>query len=309
MVASPSELATVPSIPATSPGRLLLEKIPFLLMAALSSIVTLYAQQQGGATSSIEALPVLNRVANAFVAYLTYIVKTFWPRNLAVMYPLPDALDIWPVMVSGVILAGISIVVIKGARKHPEMVVGWLWFLGTLVPVIGLVQVGRQAMADRYTYIPLIGLFIMVTWGVAEFAANSPFRRTILGIAAGLCLAACSVITWGQLSYWQNSIKLFEHACQVVPNNYVAHFALGNVLAEEGRYPDAAAHLQEALRIAPYFRDAHYSIGKIYLRTGNPDQARYHFTEVLRFDPSHGKARRALESISSPVPENVSGMK
>jgi protein O-mannosyl-transferase len=190
---------------------LLTEKIPFFALATLSSIVTYLVQRHGGAMEAFEALSPSARIANAFVSYITYMVKMLWPVNLAVLYPHPTGWPLWQVLGSVVILIAITVVAIRGIKKRPYVAVGWLWYVGTLVPVIGIVQVGMQAMADRCTYVPLIGLFIIVAWGVPDLLKKWSFRKEALIALPGLCLLFLFLLTWRQVGYWQNSIALYDH--------------------------------------------------------------------------------------------------
>ncbi len=198
---------------------LLTEKIPLFVLAVLSSIVTYLAQYHGGAVGSLEVLPLGARIANAFVSYTAYMVKTLWPTNLAVFYPHPGSWPLWQVLGSVVLLLAITALVIRGAKKRPYAAVGWLWYVGTLVPVTGLVQVGSHAMADRYTYIPLVGLFIIVAWGVPELLKKWPYRKEALIALSALCLLCLFLVTWRQVGYWRNSIALYDHALEVIGRN------------------------------------------------------------------------------------------
>ncbi len=202
---------------------LLTEKIPLFVLAVLSSIVTYLVQHHGGAVESLEAFPPSARVANAFVSYSTYMVKMLWPTNLAVFYPHPRWWPLWQVLGSVVLLIAITVLAIRGAKKRPYAAVGWLWYVGTLVPVIGVVQVGSQAMADRYTYIPLVGLFIIVAWAVPELLKKWPYRKEALIVLSALCLLCLFLVTWRQVGYWRNSIALYDHALEVTDANSLIH--------------------------------------------------------------------------------------
>ncbi|MCX6376570.1 MAG: tetratricopeptide repeat protein, partial [Armatimonadetes bacterium] len=250
--------------------RFVWEKMPLFAMSAASSVITYVAQQKSGAVGEIEAFSVKARVMNAAVSYVSYIGKMLWPSRLSAIYPHPgDALPIWKAVTAAVILVVISVLVIRAGRRHPYMPVGWFWYLVTLIPVIGLVQVGGQAMADRYTYIPLIGLFIMIAWGipgllrVGERASGRVGERTSAYLAIPACLSAAVLIvcTFRQVGYWRNSISLLEHAIAVTPVNYGAHDALGAAFAAEGRYDLAIAQHEAALKIAPDYEVAHNNLG------------------------------------------------
>jgi len=283
-------------------SKLLLEKIPLLALSAASCAVTCLAQRRGGAVGSFEDFPSGVRIANALVAYMGYIVKTVWPRCLAVFYPHPeDTLPVWQVAGAGFLLICVSILAIRAGRRHPYLPVGWLWYLGTLVPVIGLVQVGGQAMADRYSYVPLIGLFIVIAWGIPDLlmrgADNVPAAQrgtALLVIPAGVTIAALMVCTWFQLAHWQNSITLFEHALTCTKSNYVAHDCLGLAFASQGKLDEAAAHYREALGIAPEYASAYNNLGVVLARQGKLEEAVKEYRQAIRVRPEFADAHYNL---------------
>ena len=217
-------------------------KIPMLVLSAASAIATYLIQGTSGAFREAVHISIGLRIENAVVSYATYILKVFWPSGLAVFYPYPHGLPVWQIVVSVVLLLGISMAALWQWHSRPYLAVGWLWYLGTLVPVIGLVQVGSQARADRYTYLPMVGLTIMLAWGLSEILKS---KVAIPGtIIAGL---ACVVLCEGQLQYWRNSETLFRHALDVTNGNYVAHHNLGTALADEGLFHEAIMQYQAAL--------------------------------------------------------------
>lgn len=201
-------------------ARLLIEKLPFMLLCLASSLVTFLVQQKGGAVSPLEALTVLARVANAVVSYARYLGKTFWPQDLSVLYPHPGHWPVWQVAAAVALLVCVTLVVILLRRPMPFAVVGWLWFVGMLVPVIGLVQVGIQSMADRYTYLPSVGILIALVWGVGAAVERWPKLRVASGVAAALAVGACGVLTAMQAGIWANSETLFRHAVTVTEKNF-----------------------------------------------------------------------------------------
>ena len=309
--------------------RLLLEKTPFFALAAASSIVTFLAQRSGGAVSALDVYPVKIRIANALVSYVSYIGQMVWPRGLAVFYPHPGTrLPGWHAVGAGLLLACISIAVIRAARRHPYLAVGWLWYLGTLVPVIGLVQVGAQAMADRYTYVPLIGLFVIIAWSIPDLLAGNHYRKIVLSMAVGTVLLALTVSSWLQVQHWKNNLTLFKHALKVTAKNYVAHDSLGNALAQQGKVEEAIDHYYEALKIKPNLVNLHNNLGVALLEqrkvkeamshydialrlnadyaetynnfgvawftVGEFDKAIAHYHEALRLDPAYGKAHNNM---------------
>jgi len=274
--------------------HLVREKIPFFAVAAVSCVVTFLAQQSGGALTSLDQLPLNLRVANAVVSYVSYMGKIIWPHHLAVIYPHPGTLPIWQAAAAGLLLVCISVFVIRAAQRSPYLLVGWLWYIGTLVPVIGLVQVGSQAMADRYTYVPLIGLFIVVAWGVADLVARWPYRRLVLATSAGLVLSVFTVCTWLQVSHWRHSIALFKHTLDVTANNHFAHNNLANALAEQGKLEEAVSHCRKALQIKPKMATVHNNMGMILYRQGKFDEAIAHYSEALQIKPDYADAHNNL---------------
>lgn len=242
------------------------EKLPFFILSALGCGVTLWAQAKGEAIASVERIPIAARVANAVVSYVTYMAKTVWPQELAVFYPYPASLPPVKVLLCGCVLVAVTGLALWQARRRPYWLTGWFWFLGTLVPVIGLVQVGDQAMADRYSYLPLIGLFIAVVWGAADLLGLFPERRLVAGIAASALLAGSAVATSLQLPYWRDAATLFERALAVTSKNHVAHNNLAVILFEEGNYAAARDHLANALVIVPDYALAHYNLANTYAK-------------------------------------------
>lgn len=299
------------------------EKTPLFLMTLASCIVTFYAQKTQGSVQSFEFYPLGVRIANSFAAYVGYIRKMFWPTDLACFYPHPGRdLPMWKPLWGIIVLAGVSYLVWRLASRRPYLAVGWLWYLGTLIPVIGFIQVGMQAMADRYTYIPLIGLFIIIAWGVPELIGCSgtsgkveeleKARQTIIAFAACTAVAALMVGTWFQVGYWKNSITLFERALAVTENNDTAHNNLGIALAWQGHLHEAIPHYKRALEISPLYGDAHGNLANAYAQLEMYDDAIREYKEVLKLNPNdprayynlgnvlaaQGKAKEALENYS-----------
>jgi len=322
--------------------HLVREKLPFFFLAAISSVVTFSVQQTSG--SVVSFIPLKARIANALLSYVGYITKMIWPHHLAVFYPhLVNDLPLWQAVGSGLLLIIISILVIRVVRLHAYLTVGWLWYLGTLVPVIGLVQVGTQAMADRYTYVPLIGLFIIIAWGLSCLVARWRYHKIVLAISAVLILSSLSVCTLVQLQYWKNGITLFERALEVTSNNFVAHNNLGNALgrqrrfgeavqhflealrirpgyahalnnlaatlAHQGKFEEAIVHYTEALRIRPEFEEAHINLGIALTHQGRFEDAIKHYQEALRIKPDYPEAHFYLALAFSSMGDNVSALK
>lgn len=274
-------------------ARLSLEKLPFFALTIAVSIVTLRAQGDFGAVVSLDSLPLGVRTANALVACVGYLKNTFFPIELALFYPHPHHIPFAKIAGSAVLLILITAATARFLRSRPHLAVGWLWFLGTLAPVIGIVQVGRQAMADRYTYIPHIGLFIAVVWAAAELARRH--KQMVAGAyAAAAMLIICVGLSLRQSVYWKNSINLFERSLEVTENNSLAHNNLGAAYAVEGRFDDAIEQYQAALRIWPGYAKAHHNLGTEYSKQGLSDEAMEHLRESIRLDARHADAHYNL---------------
>ena len=268
------------------------EKLPFFALAVASSVVTFIVQQRGG---TVNWTPLSQRLVNALMSYVSYIAMTFWPTRLAVMYTYPQSLPAWWIIATMLVgLLGVSIAVMIAARRYPYLPVGWLWYLGTLVPVIGLVQVGNQAMADRYTYVPLIGLFIMLAWGIGDLTIRWSSRQVALTIAGGAVLVALAALTAIQVGYWKNSLTLWMHAAEATQRNYLAHWSIGNVLVSQGRAQDAVPHFEEALRVRPDFIGARNNLGYALASVGRYDEAIAYYREAIDTLPTYVEARNNL---------------
>ena len=265
---------------------LLWEKAPFLALAAVSSTVTFIVQRSSGTMAALDVYPVKIRVANALLSYVAYMWQMIWPQNLAVIYPHPgNSLSMLQAFGAGLLLVFISIAAMRAARRHPYLTVGWLWYLGTLVPVIGIVQVGMQAMADRYTYVPLIGLFIIIAWGVPDLLASYRYRRAIISVGSGGLLSILIIITWVQLHHWRNTVTLFQHTLRVTSKNFLAHNNLGAALADLGKIQDAISHYRKALEINPSYWLAHNNLATTLAEKGDPKEAFAHYQEALKIKP------------------------
>jgi len=267
-------------------GRLLVEKVPLLLLSAILSVITFVVQQGGGAVIALEKIPLDYRIANMFVSYIRYIGKTIWPSGLAVLYPHPhiNLLEARAV-VYALLFVLITVISIDICRRRRYIAVGWLWYVGTLVPVAGLVQVGSQGMADRYTYIPMVGLLIVAGWGVKDLVANRPRWKVVAAALAVVVLASAVILTRMQVKHWQNSITLFEYALKVTENNAGAETSYGGALAEAGRFDEAELHLSNAVRLNPTAPKAHNHLGNVLLNEGKLNEAIEHLNEALRITP------------------------
>lgn len=279
--------------------KLILEKIPLLILAAASAVITLVAQSRGGAVRTLTHEPLALRLSNAVVSYAKYLLLTFWPHNLAVYYPLPPTgIPAWQIIGAALMLIAITDFCFLQRKNRPYLIVGWLWFLGTLVPVIGLVQVGGQMMADRYFYIPSIGLFIAIVFGLADLAKSwriSPWLSA--GIAGGVLLIL-AILTNTQIQRWRDSFTLFEHTLAVTPPNLHIEHNLGLALGGSGRYDEAAAHFEKALQIDPNFYDGLVGMGVTREFQDQLPEAIVYFQAAIRSQPdtptAHVELGRAL---------------
>ncbi len=273
--------------------QLVVEKTPLIALSAVSSIVTFLAQR--GAIGWTEQLPVSARISNALVAYVIYIRQMFWPARLAVFYPHPEnRLPVWEISLAFIVLVGISAAAFVFRKKAPYLMSGWLWYLGMLVPVIGLVQVGWQGHADRYTYLPQIGLYIAVTWAVTDLTRSWRFQRLLLGAAALVVVGALSWRCWLQTSYWRDSETLFTHALDVTSNNDVALNNLGAIFLEKGQLDDAISKLQAAIDLRPENGPAHDNLAKALLKKGQVAEAMVHYRKLVEIDPENVETRNTL---------------
>ena len=273
--------------------QLVLEKIPLLALCAVSSIVTFLAQR--GAIGWTEQLPMSARINNTLVTYIVYIRQMFWPARLAVFYLHPEnRLPVFEITLAVIVLIGITAAAVILRRKAPYFITGWLWYLGMLVPVIGLVQVGWQGHADRYTYLPQIGLYIAVTWAVTDFTRSWRFQRMALGAAALVAVGALTWRAWLQTSYWRDSETLFTHALAVTGNNDVALNNLGIIFLERGQLDDAISKLQAAIDLRSENGPAHDNLAKALLKKGQVAEAMVHYRKFLEIEPENVEARNTL---------------
>ncbi len=268
---------------------LLLEKILLFIFSILSSIATYVAADSAGAVHS-GAIPFVIRIGNAFVSYVVYVGKMILPVNLAVLYPHPGKVILWQVLGAAIFLIVMTFIVIWKAKKLPFLATGWFWYLITLVPVIGIVQAGPQAMADRYAYVSLIGLFIMVAWGVPVLLRKWTYRKQILIAISALSILCLSVMTWMQVGYWRDSVTLFNHTLNVTNGNYRAYNIRGVAYADLANYKQAIADYSKAIEIEPGFPDAYYNRGKDYAVLGNHRQAIEDYSRAIRIKPNYAIA-------------------
>jgi protein O-mannosyl-transferase len=285
--------------PGVNLRRLVLEKVPLLVVAGGSCVVTCLAQQSEKAIQTLGNLPLALRLGNAMTSYAVYLKKMFWPTDLAVFYPHPASIPSWELTGAALLLAGITALVIAMRSRCPCLLVGWFWFVGTLIPVIGLVQVGDQALADRYTYVSSLGVLIAVVWGMEALTRRWRHRVIPLSLVSLSVVILCVLLTWRQLGYWQNTETLFGHALKVSPDNYRAHYNLGCALGEKGDDAEAIHHYEEAIRLRPNFADARCNLAVELIRENRLDEAAQQLLEVIRLQPDAWDARNNLGMIFS----------
>ena len=275
--------------------RLILEKIPLFILIVAASVTTYIVQKGGGALRSTEFSSLYFRIANALVSYLEYLEKLVWPQGLSVFYPHPgNALPVWKALMCTVVLMGITTWVVREVRKVPYLAVGWFWYLGTLVPVIGIVQVGEQAMADRYMYIPMIGILIAIVWGLSESIKNKKYKLLPILVIIPLLTG----LTWAQLSHWKSSATLFKHAISVTENEspsfVIAYNNLGHALASEHRYKEAVEQFRQAIKINPYYSKAHNNLGYSLSELKRFDEAMEHYQHAINIETGYAEAYNNL---------------
>jgi protein O-mannosyl-transferase len=286
----PLQRISNPGFQTSNLRRLIFEKTPFFLLTIISCVITFVVQQKGGAVAALAKISLAERIENAFVSYARYLGKTFWPHALASPYPHPGHWEMSLVIFSAALVIGLSAIAVLFARRFPFVFTGWFWFVGTLIPVIGLVQVGNQAMADRYTYLPLIGIFIIFACGLNELCVNWRLPRLAAAFLAAIILFAASLQTRSQLAYWQNSGTLFRHTLAVTENNFVAWTDLGTYLSSQGQLPEAMDCFQKSLQINPDSADTLYNFGNALTRLGRLDEAMNNYRRALAIDPDRADA-------------------
>ncbi len=282
---------------------LIVEKIPFFALIPLFSVLTYIAEGEVVAHSSLSS-----KISNALVSYVFYIVKAIWPTNLAIFYPLPNLWPLWQTAGSALILCSITVIVILTAKRLPCLAFGWLWFAGTLVPVIGIVQLGNIGRADRFTYVPLIGLFIMVAWGLPELLKGWRYRTEALVVSSALVLSSLSVVTWIQVGYWRDTFTLYNHALEVTRYNYPVYSGRGDAFAKQGNYRLAIEDYNKAIEINPDYAKAYNDRGLAYFKLGDYRQAISNYDTAIEIKPksaepynNRGSAQYVLGDIRQAI--------
>jgi tetratricopeptide (TPR) repeat protein len=286
--------------PQKSLRALLVEKVPFFLLSAIVSVVTYITQKNADMMSKVVtglSLSFGARLENALVSYGRYLGKLFWPVDLCALYPYPDRWPVPTILLAGLLVLGLSILVFAMRRHWPFILTGWLWYLGTLVPVLGLVPVGAQAMADRYSYIPSIGILIIVVWGTCQMTRGWHYQGIGLGAAGGVLALVCIVLTRHQIGYWKNDISVWQRAVAVTGNNYDAHNMLGRAFAVRGRMDEAIREFQEVVRLNPSFAEAHNSLGRAFAAMGRMNEAIACYQKALETQPDCFVAQIDLSNL------------
>jgi Flp pilus assembly protein TadD len=297
--------------------RIIMEKIPFFVLSAVSSVITFLTQQAGGIIVDIKSIPSKYRVGNVFFSYAAYMGKMFWPQKLAVFYPFNAvrSIPLWQFVLYALLLAAVSYLVIRFGRRRKYLPVGWFWFVGTLIPVIGLIRFTGSSYADRFTYVPYIGLFIMIAWGLAELVSRWPYRKLILGVPMVIVLTAMGIRAHRQVGFWNNSITLFSHALEVTQDNPLACYNLGTAYYDLGRYWEAIHAYERAIRTKPDYFDAWYNLGNAYVRLGGYHEAIGAFKQAIAIKPDFayahsnlgaaygrvGRYREAIEALKQAI--------
>ncbi len=275
--------------------RLIIEKIPFFILSAVSSVITFLVQRSGGSMVDTGTFLLYDRFANAFLSYARYIAKMFCPQKLAIFYPFDAArVPFWQVAMCALLLLGISIFVVRFGRNQRYLPFGWFWFIGTLIPVIGVVQVGAQAYADRYTYIPYIGLFVIIAWYLPQLLSKLlsalPQRKIVLGSLMVLVLTSLGICAHRQVSYWNNSVTVFSHAIEVTQNNWLAYNDLGNAYNGLGRYTEAVGNFRQAIKINPRYDEAYLNLGNAYVSLARSAEAIDAYKQAVKVNPDYADA-------------------
>jgi tetratricopeptide (TPR) repeat protein len=278
----------------TQRSRLFWEKLPFFALALMTSVVTFLVQKQTGAMEAAEAIPLHMRIGNALISYCRYIGKMLWPKDLTISYPYPEHLPVWQVCLAFIFLVLLSAMLWFRRQQMPFLLTGWCWFVGTLVPVIGLVQVGIQAIADRYTYIPSIGFFVALSWGLCAIAQHWQVNVRLISLVPCVAVIACLPVTWRQIGYWRDSETLFQRAIKLTGNNPIARHNLGTALLREGRLGEAIVHFREVVRLKPTSAPAHYYLGTALSRNGQTVEAIQAYREALRIKVDYAEAHNNL---------------
>ncbi len=281
----------------TGHAGLLWEKVPLLMLSVLSSLITFHAAVEGDALRSLSAFPIIVRMENALVSLVLYLKKMIFPHDLAVFYPFPADYPLWKPVAAAFLLGGITLAVLWAAKRRRYLAVGWFWYLITMMPVIGIIQVGAQSMADRYVYVPYIGLFIILAWGVPDILKRWRYRIVFFPLITLVILSVLGCLAWRQVEYWKDAETVFRHAIRVTEGNYLAHNNLGAALARKGKFDAALIQYEEALRIKPQYADAFFNRGEALAALRRLTDAESSYKDALRVKPSLAEAHNNLGII------------
>ncbi len=283
--------------------KLVYEKIPFIVVSAVFSLLVYFTQLNSGAISTLQDIPLTPRISNVIVAYAKYVWKMFWPAKLAVIYPYRISIPVWEVVISATFLIFVTLWVFRNAKSHRYLPVGWLWFLGTLLPVIGIIQIGYASMADKFTYIPLIGLFLMIAWGIPDLLGKwqVPWRRNALTISVTIVLLVLSMRTGEYLGCWKDNITLYTKALEVTDDNFMVLNNLGEALAKQGRIDEAIEFFSDSVRANPRFEIAYVNLGYAFMGKHDYYEAAYDFTQALEQKPNDEITRMALQMCLNEI--------
>jgi len=296
----------------TSKLRIFLEKVPFLYFSFMVSAVTVFSQAKTGALVPLDSINIINRIENAVSSYIAYLVQIFLPINLAVVYPYEQYFSFWEVFIKFVIFVVITTLFYRLHRKHPYLIVGWLWYVISLLPVIGIFQSGAQSHADRFVYIPFIGIYIILAWGTPHFLQVLKTPRVISTIIFFIILPVLSTMTWFQIGYWQNSNTLYAHTLSVTKNNWLIHNNYGKVLEEQGKEQEATEHFEDAMNIKPEISVLHLNLANNLYRLGKISEAEKHYKETIEVSNDNevtAKAHNRLAFIYQIQRKNSAAIK
>jgi protein O-mannosyl-transferase len=296
-------------------SKLVLEKLPLLILSALFSITNLiHLEKNDGVPAAQDPVPILTILTNVMISYFEYLWKMLWPKGLAILYAHPEnTLAVWKGVLCGIALLVITTISIKLIRKAPYFVIGWFWYLGTLIPVIGFITIGPHLIADRYTYLPLIGIFVIIAWGVPDLLKKWHYKKNVLKVSAGILILTLMLITWIQVSHWKSSITVFTHAVKVTdkkyPNFAIAHNNLGSALFNNHSTPknveEAISHYKKAIKLKPDYPEAHSNLGAVAFYQNRFDEAISHYKKAIKLNPDYAEAYNSLGLVFLSVGEMV----
>lgn len=284
---------------------LISEKIPYFFLSLIVGFVTILGNQKVGAIIPITELPIGDRIANTLVSYFNYLIKMFYPFELSVFYPYTGAPPWWEVLVAVFFLSAFSFSAFKMSARFPYLVTGWLWYIVTLIPVSGIVQSGIQSMADRFVYIPFIGIYLIIAWGGSDLIKTYPVRKSIIYATTATVILCLMLVSIRQVKFWENSITLFEHALEVTEENFLAHDVLGDALVKKGRLEEAIVHYQRVIQLNPEHVDAHNNLGAAFYVMRDLNKAAYYLNKALEINPTYVRAQTNLRNVKHKMKQSI----